>query len=105
MAAQAAQCAGDQDAYWPFHDSLLSGGLELGREAYQQYATRLGLNVEGLLACLDSGKYDDEVQADARYAAGLGVSGTPTFFINGLPLVGAQPLSEFQAVIESELQG
>ena len=105
MAAQAAQCAGEQDAYWPFHDSLLSGGLELGREAYQQYATRLGLNVEGLLACLDSGKYDDEVQADARYAAGLGVSGTPTFFINGLPLVGAQPLSEFQAVIESELQG
>ncbi len=105
VAAQAAQCAGEQDAYWPFHDSLLSGGLELGREAYQQYATRLGLNVEGLLACLDSGKYDDEVQADARYAAGLGVSGTPTFFINGLPLVGAQPLSEFQAVIESELQG
>jgi protein-disulfide isomerase len=105
VAAQAAQCAGDQDAYWPFHDSLLSGGLELGREAYEQYATRLGLNVEGLLACLDSGKYSEEVQADARYAAGLGVSGTPTFFINGLPLVGAQPLSEFQAVIESELQG
>lgn len=104
-AAQVAQCAGEQDAYWPFHDSLLSGGLELGREAYEQYAVRLGLNVEALLGCLDSGKYNDEVQADARYAAGLGVSGTPTFFINGLPLVGAQPLSEFQAVIESELQG
>ena len=104
-AAQVAQCAGEQDAYWSFHDSLLSGGLELGREAYQQYATRLGLDVESLLACLDSGKYNDEVQADARYAAGLGVSGTPTFFINGLPLVGAQPLSEFQAVIDSELQG
>jgi len=105
LAAQAAQCAGEQDAYWPFHDSLLSGGLDLGREAYEQYATRLGLNVEALLACLDSGKFDDEVQADARYAAGLGVSGTPTFFINGLPLVGAQPLSEFRAVIDSELQG
>ncbi len=104
-AAQVAQCAGEQDAYWSFHDSLLSGGLELGREAYEQYATRLGLNVESLLGCLDSGKYNDEVQADARYAAGLGVSGTPTFFINGLPLVGAQPLSEFQALIDSELQG
>jgi protein-disulfide isomerase len=104
-AAQVAQCAGEQDAYWSFHDSLLSGGLELGRDAYEQYATRLGLNVEALLGCLDSGKYNDEVQADARYAAGLGVSGTPTFFINGLPLVGAQPLSEFQSVIESELQG
>jgi protein-disulfide isomerase len=102
-AAQAANCAGEQDAYWQFHDSLLSGGLDLGRDAYTQYATRLGLNVEALLACLDSGKYNDEVEADARYAAGLGVSGTPTFFINGLPLVGAQPLSAFQSVIESEL--
>ncbi len=105
LAAQAADCAGDQDAYWSFHDSLLSGGLDPGREAYTQYATRLGLDVEALLACVDSGKYNDEVEADARYAAGLGVSGTPTFFINGLPLVGAQPLSKFQAVIESELQG
>jgi len=104
-AAQAANCAGEQDAYWQFHDSLLSGGLNLGREAYTQYATRLGLDVEALLACLDSGKYGDEVEADARYAAGLGVSGTPTFFINGLPLVGAQPLSRFQAVIEGELNG
>jgi len=104
-AAQAANCAGEQDAYWQFHDSLLSGGLDLGRDAYTQYATRLGLDVEALLACLDSGKYTDEVEADARYAAGIGVSGTPTFFINGLPLVGAQPLSEFQAVIESELNG
>jgi protein-disulfide isomerase len=102
-AAQAANCAGEQDAYWQFHDSLLSGGLDLGRDAYTLYATRLGLDVETLLACLDSGKYNDEVEADARYAASLGVSGTPTFFINGLPLVGAQPLSEFQAVIESEL--
>lgn len=82
---------------------MLSGGLDLGRDAYTLYATRLGLDVETLLACLDSGKYNDEVEADARYAASLGVSGTPTFFINGLPLVGAQPLSEFQAVIESEL--
>jgi protein-disulfide isomerase len=104
-AAQAANCAGEQDAYWSFHDSLLTGGLDLGRDAYTQYATRLGLDVEALLACLDSGKYKDEVEADARYAAGIGVSGTPTFFINGLPLVGAQPLSEFQAVIDSELNG
>ena len=104
-AAQVANCAGEQEAYWQFHDSLLSGGLDLGRDAYTQYATRLGLDVEALLACLDSGKYQDEVEADARYAAGLGVSGTPTFFINGLPLVGAQPLSEFQTVIESELNG
>ena len=105
VASQAAECAGDQDAYWPFHDSLLTGDLDLGREAYVQYATRLGLNTEELLACLDSEKYRDEVESDARYAAGLGASGTPTFFINGLPLVGAQPLAQFQAVIDRELEG
>ena len=105
VAAQAAQCAGDQDAYWPFHDALLSGGLDLGRQAYEEYATRLGLNVQALLACIDSEKYRSEVESDARYAASLGASGTPTFFINGLPLVGAQPLAQFQAVIDQELEG
>jgi protein-disulfide isomerase len=44
------------------------------------------------------------VLADARYASGLGVTGTPTFFINGIPLVGAQPLSSFVRVIEAELR-
>jgi protein-disulfide isomerase len=105
IAAQAAQCAGDQAAYWPFHDSLMSGDLSLGREAYEQYATRLGLDAVALLACVDSEKYRDEVESDARYAAGLGASGTPTFFINGLPLVGAQPLAQFQAIIDQELGG
>jgi protein-disulfide isomerase len=105
VAAQAADCAGDQDAYWAFHDALLSGGLDLGRQAYEEYATRLGLNVEVLLGCIDSEKYRAEVEGDARYAAGLGASGTPTFFINGIPLVGAQPLAQFQAVIEKELGG
>lgn len=105
VAAQAAQCAGDQDAFWGFHDALLSGGLDLGRQAYEDYATRLGLDLEALLACIDSEKYRAEVEADARYAAGLGASGTPTFFINGMPLVGAQPLAQFQAVIDKELEG
>ena len=105
VAAQAAQCASDQDAYWPFHDALLSGGLDLGRQAYEEYATRLGLNVEVLLACIDAETYRAEVEADARYAASLGASGTPTFFINGMPLVGAQPLAQFQAVIDKELGG
>lgn len=105
VAAQAAHCAGDQDAYWPFHDALLSGGLDLGRATYEDYAARLGLDVQALLACIDGEKYRPEVESDARYAAGLGASGTPTFFINGIPLVGAQPLAQFQAVIDRELEG
>jgi protein-disulfide isomerase len=104
VAAQAADCAGEQGAYWKFHDALLTGELGLGREAYTKYADLLGIDAEALLSCVDSERYADEVEADARYAASLGVNGTPTFFINGIPLVGAQPLQQFSQIIDSELQ-
>lgn len=104
VAAQAALCARDQGAYWPFHDALFSGQLQLGHAAYKQYAQQLGLDADALIACVDSGKYADKVQQDAHDAAGYGVTGTPTFFINGIPLVGAQPMSEFKRVIDGELQ-
>ncbi len=103
IAAQAAECAGDQGAYWAFHDALFSGQYNLGRDAYQAYAEALGLNSDALLACIDSDKYGDEVQKDAHDAASLGVTGTPTFFVNGIPLVGAQPLAQFTRVIDGEL--
>lgn len=103
LAAQAAECADEQGAFWEYHDELFSGRLELGPLAYREYATGLGLDVEGLMACVESGELADEVQADARYASGLGITGTPTFFINGIPLVGAQPLAEFTRLIEQEL--
>lgn len=104
VAAQAAECAEEQDAFWEFHDALFSGRYPLGREAYRAYAEELGLDAEALLACVDEGRYAAEVQADAQAAASLGVRGTPTFFINGIPLVGAQPLERFQQVIDGELQ-
>jgi protein-disulfide isomerase len=67
------------------------------------YAEQANLDADALQVCIDEGRYAEEVQADARYAASLGVSGTPTFFINGIPLVGAQPLSRFTQVIDEEL--
>lgn len=103
IAAQAANCAGAQGAYWQFHDELFNGELGLGREAYSGYGERLGLDVAALNACIDDGSQQAEVEADARDAAALGVNGTPTFFINGIPLVGAQPLVQFRSVIDGEL--
>ena len=103
VAAQAANCAGKQGSYWEFHDALFSGELGLGRAAYEAYGERLGLNVEALAVCLDAGGEQAEVESDAREATALGVRGTPTFFINGIPLVGAQPLSQFRSVIDGEL--
>ena len=103
VAAQAANCAGKQGAYWAFHDSLLRGELGLGAEAYQAYAVQLDLDPQALAACIAAGGEQAEVESDARAASALGVTGTPTFFINGIPLVGAQPLTEFRSVIDGEL--
>lgn len=102
-AAQAAQCAFEQGEFWEFHDLLFSGELSLGREAYKTYADVVGLDSEELLDCLDDERFAEEVSRDASFASNLGVTGTPTFFINGIPMVGAQPLSQFVSIIDEEL--
>jgi protein-disulfide isomerase len=103
-AAEAAMCAGEQDAYWEFHDRLFGGEL-LGTQVYLQYARDLGLDLTPFEACLNDRKYQAEVQADSDFALNLGVRSTPTFFINGLAIVGAQPLDVFKQVIDKELAG
>ena len=104
-AAEAANCANDQDSYWEFNDALFATELGLGRPTYEAVATELGLNLTDFNACLDDRRYQAEVEADYQYASELGVSSTPTFFINGLALVGAQPYEVFAQVIEMELNG
>lgn len=103
-AAEAANCAGEQDAYWGFHDQLFAGE-QLGDTIYLQYAENLGLDIDAFTACLESEHQEEEIQGDYVYASGLGVRSTPTFFLNGLPIVGAQPYEVFQQVIEQELAG
>ncbi len=105
-AAVASECANEQAAYWDYHDLLFSDGYaELNREAFLGYADQLSLDIEAFTLCLEEERYADEVENDARYAAGLGVTGTPTFFINGIPVVGAQPFLIFADIIDAELEG
>jgi protein-disulfide isomerase len=103
--AIAALCANDQGSYWPFHEKLFSSELELGREGYLQYAADLELDDAAFESCLDSGKFDDFIQEDMDFSLNLGVRSTPTFFVNGLAVVGAQPLDVFKQVIDKELAG
>ncbi len=102
-AAEAANCAGEQNAYWKYHDALFSQKYGLSRTAYDQYATDLGLDLKAFAACLDSHRYQGEIQADASDAARVGISGTPSFVVNGRILIGALPFSEFKTVIDEEL--
>lgn len=102
-AAQAAQCAHEQGNFWDFHDLLFSGTLPLGTEAYETYAQDLGLDAEELLNCIETERFAEEVSADATFASSIGLTGTPTFFVNGIPMIGAQPLERFSQIIDEEL--
>jgi protein-disulfide isomerase len=102
-AAEAADCAGDQGAYWKYHDALFDQKYGLNRAAYEHYASDLGLDAKAFATCLDSQRYQNEVQADANDAARIGLTGTPSFVINGRILIGALPFSDFKAVIDEEL--
>jgi protein-disulfide isomerase len=104
-AAEAANCAGEQGAYWKYHDKLFAAENGLGKDALLKYANDLGLDSPAFESCLNSEKYKDEVEGDLNFATELGVRSTPTFFINGLAIVGAQPFEVFQGVIDKELAG
>ena len=102
-AAEAAHCAGDQNKYWELHDRLFANQQLLAVPALKEHAAALGLDTAKFNECLDSGKFAGVVNVDVQYGATLGVSSTPTVFINGRSVVGAQPFEAFQAVIDEEL--
>ena len=104
-AAEASMCANDQNSFWPYHDAIFANQQNMGQELFLQIAGDLGLDMTAFQDCLASQKYREQIQADADLALSLGVNATPTFFINGLAIVGAQPLEAFKQVIDQELAG
>jgi protein-disulfide isomerase len=117
--AEAALCAGDQNAYWEFHDVLFDNqavlnnetGTVLDQATYNQFARELGLNVGIFEECMTSHKYEQTIRDDMNYANSLppdtngeaAVGGTPTFFVNGYRLGGAYPIEYFKQIIDAEL--
>ena len=101
-AHEAARCAAEQGKFWEYHDLLFERSPRLTPAELKQYARELKLNGENFEKCFDSGKYQPAIASDVQEGAKLGATGTPTFFINGRILVGAQPISAFQKIIESE---
>lgn len=102
-AAEAARCAGLAGRYWEYHDLLFVAQPDFGREDLVRYADRLGLEREAFTACLTGGRFRDAVEQDVSEGKALGVTGTPTFFINGRRLVGAQPVEAFQEAVRAAL--
>jgi protein-disulfide isomerase len=101
--ALAGACANDQNAFWEFHDRFYANQSNLTRDAFIAYATELNLDLETFTTCYDTRQHEQAIYADFVEGQSLGVGGTPTFFVNGRILVGAQPYEAFAAMIEEEI--
>ena len=102
-AAEAAMAAGEQGKFWEMHDKLFQHQTELSPALYDQLAKEIGLNMDKFHASIEAHRNAATIQADMAAGAQVGAQGTPTFFINGRKLVGAQPVEAFKLVIDAEL--
>jgi len=105
QAARAARAAGEQDAFWKFHDAAYALGFppnsgQLTDDVLIGIARDLDLDVERFTATMQSQETLDAVTADFQEGQQLGISGTPAFLLNGRPIMGAQPTDTFVAAIE-----
>jgi protein-disulfide isomerase len=105
LAHEAALAAGAQGKFWEMHDTLFENQTHLTRADLLGYAKSLGLDLAAFERALDNHTYRPIVERDLAEAAGLGVTTTPTFFVNGRRLVGPQGYASLGAVIESLLAG
>ena len=103
-AAEAAECADDQNKFWAMHDVLFSNQKDLSAGALPRYAEQAGLDAAAFSTCLQSGRHASEVQKDKSDAEAYGVSSTPVQFINGRLVPGNRPLAFLTQVVDEELE-
>ena len=105
-AAASAMCANEQDSYFEYANTLFTiepSATRLSLPGFQQAAEAIGLDVDAFTSCVNSERYVAAVNENIQAAGRVGVSGTPTFFLNNEELSGAQPLTAFGQVIEGLL--
>lgn len=109
VAANAAECANEQGKFWEMHDYFYNNQPDesdtsmFTTDKLTQIAGTLGMDTTAFNSCLSSNKDAQKASDDMAAGQKAGVSGTPTVFVNGLPIVGAQPYSAFKAAIDAEL--
>ena len=103
-AAEAGQCAREQGKFWELHDRMFANQQALQPDALKEHAAAVGLDLAKFNACFDASKYGERVQQQMSAGSQLGVQSTPSIFINGRLVSGAQPYEVFTAIIDEELQ-
>ena len=98
-----AYAQGGEELFWRFHDRIFA--MEsLDRERVLHVAEQIGVDREQLNIALAEGTHTGAIAADIALGQAIGVSGTPSFFINGRPIEGALPVAELAAIVDEELQ-
>lgn len=103
-AALAAEAAGRQGKFWEMHDALFEHQRELSDEDIEKYARKLGLNIRRFRRDLQDPELRARIDDEQRQGVTLGARGTPSSFVNGRFLSGAQPVEAFDQLIEQELE-
>lgn len=105
-AAEASECAGEQGKFWEMHDKIFEAQntANFNIAGWKKFAGELKLNANKFNDCLDSGKFAKRVQDHLTEGSSLGVSGTPTAFVNGRAIRGALPYAQVKAMVEAALQ-
>lgn len=103
-AAEAARCAAAQGVFWEYHDLLYLAVPDFSRDDLVRYAGRLSLDRDAFATCLDTRQSRKQVEADVSEGRALNLRGTPTFLVNGKPLVGAQPVEALREAIREALR-
>ena len=104
-AAEAALAAHEQGKFWEMHNLMFANHKALTRPDLDKYAQQIGLNMAKYKTAMDTHKFKAQIDADQKQAAALGARGTPSFFVNGRAVRGAQPFPKFKQIIDEELKG
>ena len=102
-ASEAVECAAQQGKMWEMHEAVFDNQQAIDVASLKRYAQQVGVDTAKFNTCLDTGATAAIVNADTAAGSQAGVSGTPSFYVNGKQIVGAQPFSSFQAAIDAEL--
>jgi protein-disulfide isomerase len=105
LAAEASMCANEQGSkfFWKMHDAMFADQSKLDKDNLIATAKKAGVKEADFKTCLESAKFKTRVDADVTEGGTLGIKSTPTFFVNGKLISGAQPTEVFSEVIDEEL--
>lgn len=102
-ASEAAMCADEQGKFWEYHDGIFARSGKLADGSFAEIAEAVGVESEAFAACLEERRYKDFVEQDFTTGREAGVTGTPSFFLNGIQLTGARDADELSRQVELEL--